>query len=478
MKVEKTVVVAAPLRTPFAQIGKALAKYPAHHLGKLVAEKMIEKYKIPKAAIDTVIVGEGFANAPNSARVIANLIGLDDAIPALTVANNCVSGMDAIAEATRRIVLGEASVVLVLGEESQTSMPMIVKGARFDKKTATLDKLKALLPDKLPDGVELRDTLEDGLGDGENSYGMQATAEILSQNYHLSREINDKVAYQSFKRAYDASSAGLYKDYIIPMQDEEGGVLDWDEAVVLRKGLVENPDRMGRAMLLFDNPQFKFEQFKERYGKDLKQSHGPTVGAKMPVVGSADRGLPSPTVGTKTAIVPGADRDLPGPTVSIFNASPRSDGAAGVIITTPEKAKELGLVPVMKVSGYRMKGVHPNLMGLGQAEATLAALDELGYQITDMDYIEIHEAFAATAIAALEEIKSRSGGWDWEKQFDAKKINPHGGSIATGHPFGATGVRLALNAAMDFVVDKNAKRVLTTACAHGGVAGAVIYERI
>lgn len=440
MKVEKTVVVAAPLRTPFAQIGKALAKYPAHHLGKLVAEKMIEKYKIPKAAIDTVIVGEGFANAPNSARVIANLIGLDDAIPALTVANNCVSGMDAIAEATRRIVLGEASVVLVLGEESQTSMPMIVKGARLDKKTATLDKLKALLPDKLPDGVELRDTLEDGLGDGENSYGMQATAEILSQNYHLSREINDKVAYQSFKRAYDASSAGLYKDYIIPMQDEEGGVLDWDEAVVLRKGLVENPDRMGRAMLLFDNPQFKFEQFKERYGKDLKQSHGPTV--------------------------------------SIFNASPRSDGAAGVIITTPEKAKELGLVPVMKVSGYRMKGVHPNLMGLGQAEATLAALDELGYQITDMDYIEIHEAFAATAIAALEEIKSRSGGWDWEKQFDAKKINPHGGSIATGHPFGATGVRLALNAAMDFVVDKNAKRVLTTACAHGGVAGAVIYERI
>lgn len=459
MKVEKTVVVAAPLRTPFAQIGKALAKYPAHHLGKLVAEKMLEKYHIPKEAIDTVIVGEGFANAPNSARVIANLLGLRDEIPALTVANNCVSGMDAIAEATRRVVLGEASVILVLGEESQTSMPMVVKGARLDKKTATLDKLKALLPDKLPDGVELRDTLEDGLGDGENSYGMQATAEILSQNYNLSREINDKVAYQSFKRAYDASAAGLYKDHIIPMQDEEGGVLEWDEAVVLRKGLIENPERMGRAMLLFDNPQFKFEQFKEKYGKDLRKSHGPTVG-------------------TKTDLVSGADPVSPGPTVSIFNASPRSDGAAGVIITTPEKAKELGLVPIMKVSGFRMKGVHPNLMGLGQAEATLTALDELGLKITDMDYVEIHEAFAATAIAALEEIKARANGWDWEKQFDAKKINPHGGSIATGHPFGATGVRLALNAALDFAVDANAKRVLTTACAHGGVAGAIVYERV
>jgi acetyl-CoA C-acetyltransferase len=439
MKVDKNVVIAAPLRTPFAQIGKALAKYPAHHLGKLVAEKMIEKYKIDKNAIDTVIVGEGFSNAPNSARVIANLLGLRDEIPAMTVANNCVSGMDAIAEATRRIVLGEASVVLVLGEESQTAMPMVIKGARLDKKTATLDKLKSLLPDKLPDGVEIRDTLEDGLGDGETSYGMQATAEILSQNYNLSRAINDKVAYQSFKRAYDASEKGLYRDYIIPMKDEAGETLDRDEAVVLRKGLIENPDRMGRAMLLFDNPQFKFDQFKERYGKDLTASHGPTV--------------------------------------SIFNASPRSDGAAGVIVTTPEKAKELGLTAVMKIRGFKMKGVAPNLMGLGQAEATLALMEELGLKMEDMDYVEIHEAFAATAIAALEEIKKRSGGWDWEKRFDDLKINPNGGSIATGHPFGATGVRLALNAAMDFANDPKAQKVLTTACAHGGVAGAIVFER-
>jgi acetyl-CoA C-acetyltransferase len=123
-----------------------------------------------------------------------------------------------------------------------------------------------------------------------------------------------------------------------------------------------------------------------------------------------------------------------------------------------------------------MKGVSPNLMGLGQAEATLGLLEEVGEKIENIDVIEIHEAFAATAVAALEEIKIRTG-FDWEKNFDAKKINPNGGSIAIGHPFGATGVRLLHNAIMDFHENKDVKKVLVTACAHGGIAGSMIVER-
>jgi len=88
-----------------------------------------------------------------------NLAGLPNEIPALTVANNCVSGMEAVVEAARRIALGEGSLYVTIGEESQTAMPIIVKNARLNKKTASLDKLKALLPDKLPEGVEIRDTL-------------------------------------------------------------------------------------------------------------------------------------------------------------------------------------------------------------------------------------------------------------------------------------------------------------------------------
>ncbi|PJZ68778.1 acetyl-CoA acetyltransferase [Leptospira perolatii] len=438
MKLEKKLALCTPRRTPFAQIAKALGPYPGHHLGRIVAEDILAKSGLKKEQIDGVVVGEGFSNAPNSARVIANLIGLKDEIPAITVANNCVSGMEAVAEAARRITLGEGELFLAIGEESQTSMPFIVKNARLNKKAGSLDKLKKLLPDNLPEGVELRDTLEDGLGDGETSYGMQVTAEIVAQNYALSREICDKLAFESFKRALEASKAGKYAPYIIPMKDEDGTELAIDEAVGLREGLVENPSRMGRAMLLFDNPQMKFDEFKTKYSKDLKKSHGPTV--------------------------------------SIFNASPRSDGAAGIIVTTVEKAKELGLKIEAVVSGWKMRGVHPNNMGIGQAYATEGLLKDTGLKIEDIDYVEIHEAFAATAVGALEQIKMDTG-WDWEKKFDEKKINPNGGSIAIGHPFGATGIRLVANAIMDLKEDKSAKRVVITACAHGGIAGSMLIER-
>lgn len=438
MKLEKKLAICTPRRTPFAQIAKALGKYPGHHLGKIVAEDILSHSKLSKDKIDGVVVGEGFANAPNSARVIANLIGLKDEIACITVANNCVSGMEAVAEAARRITLGEGEVFLAIGEESQTSMPFVVKNARTNKKTGSLDKLKKMLPDDLPEGVELRDTLEDGLGDGETSYGMQVTAEIVAQNYELSREIQDKFAFESFKRALEASNEGKYDPYIIPIKDEDGSELKMDEAVGLRKGLVENPGRMAKAMLLFDNPQMKFDEFKKKYAGDLKKSHAPTV--------------------------------------SIFNASPRSDGAAGVIVTTVEKAKELGLTIEAVVSGWKMKGVHPNNMGIGQAVATKGLLDDMGISMNDVDYVEIHEAFSATAVGALVQIQQDTG-WEWEKAFDAKKINPNGGSIAIGHPFGATGIRLIANAIMDLKADSSAKRVMLTACAHGGVAGSMLIER-
>ncbi len=438
MKLEKKLAICGLKRTPFAQIAKALGRFPAHHLGKMVAEEIIRSSKIDKNNIDGVIVGEGFPFAPNSARVIANLIGLPDEIPAVTVNQNCVSSLEAVAESARRILLGEGELFLTIGEESQTSMPFVIKNARLNKKTGSLDKLIKLLPDQLPEGVEVRDTLEDGLADGETSYGMAVTAEIVAQNWKISKQIQDKFAYESFKRAYEATMNQKYDWQIIEVIDDEGNPLKADEAVILREGIVKNPSRMERATLLFDNPAMKWDQFKAKYAKDLKNDIGPTL--------------------------------------SIFNASPRSDGASGLILTTQEKAKELNLEILAYLTGWSMKGVHPNIMGIGQAMATLSLLKDFGLKPDDIDAIEIHEAFASTAVGALEEIKNQTG-FDWMKKFEEKKINRFGGSIAIGHPFGATGIRLIGNAIMDMKDDPSINRVICTACAHGGVAGALMIER-
>ena len=438
MKLNQKIAVCNIRRTPFAQVSKALGDFAGHDLGKIVAEDIMKTSGLSKDAVSGVVVGEGFPFAPNSARVISTLIDLPHEIPAVTVNQNCVSGIEAVAEAARRIELGEGEVFLVIGEESQTAMPFVVKNARQNKKTGTVDKLAKLLPDNLPEGVEIRDTLEDGLGDTETSYGMPVTAELAAQNYEIPREKLDKFAYESYKRAYEATEAGKYAPHIITMKDEKGNDLKGDEAVLLRKGIVENPSRMDKAMLLFDNPVMKWDEFKTKYAKDLEKSADPTT--------------------------------------TIFNACPRSDGAAGCIVTTEAKAKELGLKIEALVTAFEMRGVEPNRMGIGQAAASLKLLDTMGLKPEELDRIEIHEAFAATAVGALEEIKKQTG-FDWEKAHEEKKINTFGGSIAIGHPFGATGVRLISNAVMDMNEDSSVNKVLITACAAGGIAGAMLIER-
>ena len=439
MKIESEIVISGTKRTPFAQISKGLGSYESHHLGLLTAKKVIEESKIEKNDIDGVVAGEASASQPNPARVISNLLKLPNEIPALTVSNNCASSMEAVAETCRRIELKEGKLYLAIGQESLTCMPVVIKGARNHKETANLEKLKNHLPNDLPEGVTMSDVLEDGLNGSENSYGMHVTAEIVAQNYGISREKSDKLAYHSFKRAYDATLAGKYRQFLIPVESSDSGKeLQDDEAVLLRKGIVENPSRMQKAMLLFDNRVMKFDEFTKQYASSLEKSHGPTV--------------------------------------SIFNASPRSDGASATFVSTKERAQDLGLTPLARITGFRMKGVDPNQMGIGQAEASLSLLEDLGINIEQVDQIEIHEAFAATVLGALEELQKRAG-YKWESKLEEGKINPNGGSIAIGHPFGATGIRLLANAAMSFQNDSSVNRILVTACAHGGVAGSMMLER-
>ena len=436
MKLNQKLAICNLKRTPFAQISKSLSHYKAYQLGFKVAKDILDKTKIDKE-IDGVIVGESGPQVPNSARIISNLLKLSYEKPCITVNQNCASSLEAVAECARRILLKEGELFLAIGEESQTHTPFIIKNARTNKRTTTLDKLLKNISD-LPENVEVIDTLEDGLGDSETSFGMPVTAEIIAQNYNITKELSDRFAYESFKRALEGFQSEKYQPFLINIEDEKGNLFKNDEAVFLRKGIVENPSRMQKAMLLFDNPHIKFDNFKIKYQSELK--------------------------------------NIQSPTVSIFNSCARSDGAAACIITTLEKAKELNLNVDCILTGFQSKGVSPNIMGIGQSDSSLALLKDMNYSMKEVDQIEIHEAFSATALGALEDMKNKAN-LKWEKMFEDRKINCFGGSIAIGHPFGATGIRLIINAAMSFRENDSTNKILVTACAHGGVGSAFMLER-
>jgi acetyl-CoA C-acetyltransferase len=154
--------------------------------------------------------------------------------------------------------------------------------------------------------------------------------------------------------------------------------------------------------------------------------------------------------------------------VTPANACPISDGAAALILMTKEKADELGLEPMAYIRSYAYAGVPPEIMGIGPTKAVPLALERASLKLTDIDIIELNEAFAAQALACGIELEK--DGFDWEK------VNPNGGAIALGHPVGCTGARLAVTLLYE-MIKQDANLGLITACVGGGQGGTMIFER-
>jgi len=158
-----------------------------------------------------------------------------------------------------------------------------------------------------------------------------------------------------------------------------------------------------------------------------------------------------------------------GGTVTPANSCPISDGAAALLVTSRKKADELGLKPRALVRGYAYAGVPPHIMGIGPARSTPKALSRAGLTLTDIDLIELNEAFAAQVLAVGRELEK--DGWDWAK------VNPNGGAIALGHPVGCTGTRLVVTLMHE--LEREDKAVgLATLCVGGGQGGSLIIERM
>lgn len=268
-------------------------------------------------------------------------------------------------------------------------------------------------------GLKLRhttfiDTLWEGLTDPVCGQIMGYTAENLAVMYNISQEEQNSYAVKSHQKAFRATRMGKFRDEIVPF----------------------------RVSKKVAGQEVAYEDIIE----DECINPGLTV--------------------QKAALYPTVFKK--GGTVTPANACPLSDGAAAVVVMTAEKAKALGVEPLCTIRSYAYAAIPPDIMGIGPAYATPMALERAGLKLTDIELIELNEAFAAQVLAVGTEMEDR--GWDWEK------VNVNGGAIALGHPVGCTGTRIVVTLLHE-MIKRDVALGLTTACVGGGQGGAMIIER-
>jgi acetyl-CoA C-acetyltransferase len=256
--------------------------------------------------------------------------------------------------------------------------------------------------------AKLKDTMiTDGLWDAYNNFHMGTTAENLAKKYDISREEQDEFACASQNKAEEAQKNGKFKDEIVPF------------TIKTRKGdITVDTDEYPR--------------------------HGATVESLA-------------------GLRPAFDKEG---SVTAGNASGINDGAAAVMLMTKSKAQSLGLTPMATIKSYASSGVDPSIMGIGPVPASQACLKKAGWDASELDLMEINEAFAAQAIAVNREMK-----------WDTSKINVNGGAIAIGHPIGASGARVLVTLLHE-MVKRDAKKGLTSLCIGGGMGVALAVERL
>lgn len=446
--IKKRIVLANGTRTPIGHVNKSLADVRPDELGTFVIRSILQKSDLNPKAVDGVLMGwvGQLSNAPNIARVCALNAGLAIESIAFTLHVNCVSGIEAVVSAARKIMTGEGELFIAGGTESMSSCPYTIRGARKYRGLKTLEDLKKNWHTLLDDPhIELGDCVLEGLRDPVKKMIMAETAEILAQFYEISREDQDLYAVESYRRAIEAVKNRTYASYVPPFVKDGQTLLEQDENPLQRESFVRDPEKAKKAITMFDNQEYPFKKFWESYGHEIKGKR----------------------------FVEGVTRG----TITPFNSCPRSDGAAAVIVTTDEKAKALKLHPFAELVGWGYAGVDPAYMGMGPAYAAKKALDSTKISFDDMDIIELHEAFAAGCLAIFQ-VGKKNFGHDWMRKWKEGNVNPHGGSIALGHPLAASGTRILLNLGYELQAHPKAKYGLAAACAAGGISGSVILEKL
>jgi acetyl-CoA C-acetyltransferase/acetyl-CoA acyltransferase len=415
------------VRTPFAKAFGALASVPADELGRLASVAVLQRANLRPDQIHQVIFGNVAppADAANIARVIALRAGIPQDRIAHTVHRNCASGMEAITTAAQIIQLGEAKIVLAGGTESMSRIPLIYNPEatalylRLGRAKSLWQRLGTLLQFR-PRHFKPVLALQQGLTDPVSGLIMGATAEILAEEFHITREEQDAFALTSHQRAVAALKNGILNEEITPVPADVAG-------------------------------------------KPVNEDIGPRSEQTLEALAKLKPFFKD------------------GGTVTVGNSCSITDGAAAVLLMPGAAARAEGRQPLGYLRAYAYAGCDPRRMGLGPAYATSKLLEHTGLNLSEIDLIEMNEAFAAQVIANERAFASQDfaakelGRSTLLGALDPARLNVHGGAIALGHPVGATGTRLVITLLRE-LQRRRLHRGLATLCVGGGQGAALLLE--
>jgi len=412
----KEIVIVSAARTPVGRYMGALKEIPAYDLAALILNAVVQRVGISPSLVDEVIMGQSYQNGEyvNIARMAALTAGWPESIPGITMDRRCCTGLDVVCFAAMKIISGQADMVVAGGVESMSTAEFYLQG---DIKWGVGGKRG--IPRGHGDlsmwGMPFYDRIQRArvMSQPESRYGvlpsMMSWAETAALEEHVSREACDRWALASHRKACEAVEAGRFVDEILPVSvpQPKGGPLTVDQ------------DQGPRADTSFE----KLSRLK-------------------PVLG-----------GVCTA----------------GNSSSENDGAAAVIVTSADKAKELGLVPMGKLVSFGVAGDDPRKAYATVPKAVTIALEKGGLSLDQMALIEIQEAFAAQVLADLKQMGLAKDRYD--------RVNVNGSGISLGHPIACTGTRVLVTLLHE-MKRRDARYGLECICGGGGLGIAAIIEGV
>lgn len=411
-------------RTPFSKSGTDLKHLSAVDLGKVAVRELISRTNLDVNEIDHLVYGTVIQSLeePNIAREVGLGSGIPATVPAFVVGRACASANQAITSAAEHIALGMADVAIAGGAESLTDIPILVSDEMRDalvaaSKARTIgDRLKAFSKIR---PVHLKPNAP-AIAEPTTGLTMGQSAEKMAQENGITREAQDRWALRSHQLAWAATEDGRLTEEIAPVF-VDGKAITRDNGIRGDTSL----EKLASLKPAFDR----------RYG-----------------------------------------------TVTAGNASPLTDGASAVLLMSEEKAKALGYEPLGYIRSYAYASLAPNDQLLqGPVFAAPVALERAGLTMKDIDLLDMHEAFAAQVLSNMQWFESEKIA---KERLGLKaavglppedRINVMGGSIAIGHPFGATGGRITITL-LNELRRRNMRFGLITVCAAGAMGFSMVVE--